>query len=378
MADLKHGALRVLHRFEKFVDRQWRRRLGREAPVHIAAYRGHGTARELRLKGRVLAGKPPEPATQADTRWTNLQAMYRRFTSREIPGARVCAHFRGATRRVFTDEEGYFEITLRPEEACPEDRLWHSVDLWLATDGRPRLGGVEATGQVLVPPPSCAFGVISDVDDTIIKTGAGKFATMLRTTMFGNARTRLPFEGVAAFYEALQRGAGGKARGPGGASNPIFYVSSSPWNLYDFLVDFMDVQGIPAGPLFLRDLGIDETKFIQTSHRAHKLGRIERLLNTYPDLPFLLIGDSGQKDPEIYRQAMQDFPGRIQAVYIRDVTAEARRTEVQALAREVEAQHADLLLVPDTEAAAEHAAERGFINPDALPDIRTEKAKDSA
>lgn len=370
MVDLKRGALRALHRFETFLDRQWRRRRDQEVPVHIVAYRGHGVQSELRLKGRVLAGKPAEEATQADTSLDNFRAMYRRFTSREMPGVRVAAAFGGVTRRAFTDEEGYFDLTLRLPEPAPADRLWHSVDLWLVPDARPRLRGVEDTAQVLVPPPGRTFGVISDVDDTVIKTGAANFMAMLRTTMFGNARTRLPFEGVAAFYEALQRGASGAE------NNPIFYVSSSPWNLYDFLIHFMDVNGIPAGPLFLRDLGLDETKFIQTSHRDHKLGCIERLLQAYPDLPFLLIGDSGQKDPEIYRQAMQDFPGRIEAVYIRDVTAEARRAEVQALAREVEAQRADLLLVSDTEAAAEHAAERGFIAPDALPDIRVEKAKD--
>ena len=369
MREWSRSALRVLHRFEQFVDHQWRRRVGRPVPEHIVAYRGYGRTDVLRLTGRVLAGKPVEPAAASDSSFDNLRAMYRRFTSREVPGVLVRTRFGEAVQEVETNEEGYFEAALRPAMP-PNGRRWHEVDLTVIDHATGQPTGTRATGQVLVPPPESAFGVISDVDDTVIQTGAANFKNMLRTTMFGNARTRLPFKGVAAFYRALQRGT------TDAAHNPIFYVSSSPWNLYDFLADFMDVQGIPAGPIFLRDLGLDDDKFIKTSHRLHKVGCIERLLRMYPERPFLLIGDSGQKDPEIYRQIMQDFPGRIRAVYIRDVADEARRTEVQALALEVQAQHAELLLVADTEVAAVHAAERGFIDPGALGAIRAEKKAD--
>ena len=70
---------------------------------------------------------------------------------------------------------------------------------------------------------------------------------MAKLTLLHNAHTRLPFEGVAGFYQALQRGRDGEAY------NPVFYVSNSPWNLYDLLEDFLDVHGIPRGPLLLRD-----------------------------------------------------------------------------------------------------------------------------
>jgi phosphatidate phosphatase APP1 len=81
----------------------------------------------------------------------------------------------------------------------------------------------------------------------VLQSSVTNFLKMARMVLLGNAHTRLPFEGVAAFYRALQRGASG------GEFNPIFYVSNSPWNLYDLLEDFMDVHGVPAGPLFLRD-----------------------------------------------------------------------------------------------------------------------------
>jgi len=95
---------------------------------------------------------------------------------------------------------------------------------------------------VLVPSGAATFGVISDLDDTVIQSRITSFLHAVRTVMLGNARTRLPFPGVSAFYQALERG------GDGARTNPIFYVSSSPWNIHDIIADFMDIQRIPRGP----------------------------------------------------------------------------------------------------------------------------------
>ena len=184
---------------------------------------------------------------------------------------------------------------------------------------------VEVRGRVLVPPPSSTFLVISDIDDTILPTGATRTATLVRTTLLGNSRTREPFVGMADFYQALVRGTSGEE------ANPVFYVSSSPWNLYDFMVDFMTTHGLPAGPISLRDLGVDRHTFIQGRHEDHKLTEIRTILETYPHLPAVLVGDIGQHDPEIYGAIAAEYPGRIRAVYLRDVGAD-RDQERRALA----------------------------------------------
>jgi phosphatidate phosphatase APP1 len=272
-----------------------------------------------------------------------------------------------------TDPEGYFEVTLRPTQDVPTGRLWHDVELELVEEGKLAGVSVVATGEVMIPDPAkAAFGVISDVDDTILKTGATNLLRMARITFLNNARTRLPFKGVAALYQALQRGASGTAE------HPLYFVSSSPWNLYDLLVDFCEVHDIPRGSFMLRDLGIDREKFIKSGHHSHKLEQIERILRFYPDLPFILIGDSGQQDPEIYRQVVEDFPERILAIYIRDVSEDARDGDMQALIEEVAQKNIPMALVPDSIAAAEHAAARGFLSHDALPAIRQETAEDKA
>jgi len=136
------------------------------------------------------------------------------------------------------------------------------------------------------------------------------------------------------------------------------------------LEDFLNVHGVPDGPLFLKDW----SPSVLGKHRTHKLGIIRALLGTYPELPFVLIGDSGQEDPEIYHQAVREHPGRIRAIYIRDVAAARRKVEVPAIAKEVRNLGVEMVLVPDTAAAAEHAAAKGLIAPDAVPEIQAASA----
>lgn len=372
MPRIKQVLHRVALRAEETFDAlryRGRRRLGRIGPLRIVAYLGHGTRRDLYLKGRVLEERKIRPAHARDSAWQNVRMMIRRFRSNEIPGAHVHVHHDAAAAEVVTDHEGYFQAHLRPAVPLPTDRMWHRVQLRLAGPTAERYGAVTSVGQVQVPSGDAAFGVISDIDDTVLQTGAMSFWQMAQVTMLHNAHTRLPFDGVAAFYRALQQGPERQA------CNPVFYVSSSPWNLYDLLVDFFEIQNLPAGTLFLRDLGLETGQFIKSSHGAHKLLQIERILSTYPDLPFILIGDSGQKDPEIYLQAVQAHPGRIRAVYIRDVAGGLRARRVNEIAEEVRRHGPDLVLAEDTAAAARHAARKGYIAPDALPGVLTRRVR---
>jgi phosphatidate phosphatase APP1 len=182
-----------------------------------------------------------------------------------------------------------------------------------------------------------------------------------------NARTRKPFEGVAAFYRALHQGASGSE------GNPIFYVSKSPWNLYVPLVEFLELQGIPAGPLLLRDYG----KHLLFAPDRHKEHGIARILATYPKLKFVLIGDSGEEDPEIYSEIVRRFPDRIRVIYIRSVHRDpARLAAIDRLIVEVKHTGCQLVLTPDSEFAATHAAGEGLIAPAALARIRRDRAAD--
>lgn len=362
-------------RVEMRIDRarfRLRQRLNLVRPVRIAPYRGHGNGREVFLRGRVIEDRKVRRALESDSRWQNLTAAYKRIFSGKVPGARVAAQFAGGHQQVTTDEEGYFECAFTCPEPLSGEALWHAMNLRLLDAVVPGQGPVEARGEVLVPGPRCQFGVISDIDDTIVRTNATQLLRMIRLTLFNNAHTRVPFEGVAAFYRALQQGRGGHGE------NPIFYLSSSPWNFYDLLEHFMEVHDLPDGPIILRDFGLEEDRLFKSSHRAHKVTEIKNLMHLYERLPFILIGDSGQHDPEIYREVVEQFPGRVLAIYIREVTASApRRAALEALAADVGRAGVEMLRVPDTAAAARHAVARGYIDADALQAVRARARKDT-
>ena len=337
---------------ESNADRLMRaRRLARARTLEleIIAYRGFGTPGLVMAGGRVLARKTLLRASDRESVWQNLLASYQRLASAEVPGARLTASFHGTSVELTTDEEGYFHLSLALDPPLESTTLWHPVSFDLI-EPIPPGAKVTATGAILIPPVDARYGVISDLDDTVIQTGATSRIQMLRTTLLQSARTRRSFEGVAAFYQALHSG-----------KNPIFYVSSSPWNLYDVLTEFLSIQGFPDGPLFLGDFGFDEHKWLHLSHDEHKHQQIQRVFETYPDLPFVLIGDSGQKDPEIYLDVVRTDPGRVLAVYIRDVTTPARDAEVQEIARRVSELGVEMALVTDTSEAEKHARLRDLI-----------------
>ncbi|MEO7136677.1 MAG: phosphatase domain-containing protein, partial [Gemmatimonadales bacterium] len=332
-------------------------------PYHIVGYRGYAANGRALLLARVLQNEGLLDPDPSHSKLRNLVAMLKRLESDPLPFARVVAGLPGGDRELIADDEGFIRSWVDLETA--PRRGWGSIRLDLAnSDGIPGVG--EAL--YLTPPDSAAYGVISDMDDTILQSHVTDFIRAARMVLLENARTRLPFPGVAAFYRALEKG------GTGGEGNPIFYVSSSPWNLYDVIEDFLEAQQIPAGPLLLRDWDLGPAVL---RNAGHKDGVIREILATYPSLPFILVGDSGQEDPEIYADIVASHPGRVLAVYIRSVRKNPEdSTVIRDLAERVSQAGSTLVLADDTLAAARHAAAHGWIRDEALDEIGEEKRAD--
>lgn len=327
-------------------------------------YTGYANDSRLIVRGRVIRARKttlPEPHTSG---WRNFVALARLMNSAPVSSATVCAHFRSRDHQAVTDREGYFEFKIALDRRLERDV---EIDLRLvapsAADGQP----IVARAAICVPPVSARFGVISDIDDTIVWTHVGNRRRMLWTLVRTNAATRKPLAGVAALYRALHEGTAGDE------GNPIFYVSSSPWNLYTPLVDFLRINGVPRGPVFLKDWG-RHTLYEWRDHGTHKLASIREIMAAFAHLPFILVGDSGEQDPEIYREIVREFPGRIAAIYIRSVSAgPARCAEIGRIADEVRVVGSNLLLVTDSETAAIHEARVGRIGHDRLEHVRLDE-----
>ncbi|MTB53627.1 App1 family protein [Lewinella sp. W8] len=344
----------------KLAHREWddlvdRLNWGADKPVTTANYVGFGREDYLFLTGRVLRDRGIR-RTERDDLLDNLVNNFKRFNSREIRGAEVEIRWGDHVFSRTTDDEGYFQV----EHHCPPDAevasthaLWQEAEIEVVST--PQNGTINATFHAdVVVPTEAEFGVISDIDDTILQTDVTsrlKLKMMLHT-LLKNAGNRFAFNGVADFYRQLQLGQDGEG------FNPFFYVSNSPWNLYDLLRDFLHLNHLPRGPILLRDFGLP-TENVVMEFRNHKDAMARRILKVYPELPFILVGDSGEHDTDIYLRIAQDFPGRILAIYIRDVQHERRAARIRKLIDE--ASGVEVHLVADYAEASAHARAKGWI-----------------
>lgn len=338
----------------------------------VVLYRGFGWGSRAYVQGRALEEKSIAPAELTHSRLRNLRAMLQRAEADPLPHAVIRVTAGTSTQDFEADDEGFFSGWMpsgMPRRLDPE---WVEIHAELISTGRrvPSLTR-ESAGVAYFPLTPPEYLVISDIDDTVLQSRVTNFLRAAQTLAFGNARTRLPFPGVARFYQALRRGRGTHGR------NPVFYVSSSPWNLHDVITQFLELQEIPLGPVMLRDLDIGLSVLSHRRHHDHKGTHIRRVLDTYPRVPVVLIGDSGQQDPEIYSGIVKDYPSRVTSIYIRNVTMNEERADaINRLAQDVVAAGSSLVLADDTLAAARHAVESGLIPAAALDAIREEKKAD--
>ncbi|UVW26869.1 App1 family protein [Massilia sp. H6] len=331
-------------------------------------YLGFGNGRRVWIKGRLLDEVAFREQSGADSGWANLIALYRRLESDEVAHSRVLAHVDGKSHEAVTDRGGYFAFDITLD--APLAGGWHRIGLEFPEHLQPDGQVLRAEAEVMVPAASARFGIISDIDDTVLWTNVTNKLNMALMLARTNAHTRKPFKGVAAFYRALRDGAGGAE------NNPLFYVSSSPWHLFGPLTDFLRLQDIPLGPLMLRELSVRQVIKLN-EHGSHKLEQIERILDFYPEMQFILVGDSGEQDPEIYTEVVRRHPKSVRMIYIRNVNPDPSRIDaLDRLIDEVSTTGTQLVLSPDSVFAASHAAAEGLIAVDRLPSVRSDKRQD--
>ena len=288
--------------------------LARKRPIAIAAYNGFRNEHAMELQVRVLR-RTPEPG-ERPSRPGKFLYLLRLYASHEVSGVRVRLRYGALTAEGISDDEGFarFELQLPQPRAMPLHTAWEPCRLEL-----PDIAGSEPVeAAILAPGTDNRIAVISDIDDTIIETGAHRFTRNWRRLILQMPEDRLAVDGASDFYAQL-----GGVQPERGARRAFFYVSSSPWNLYGFLMRFMRLQGLPEGPMLLRDWSLSLRTLGRSSHGAHKRASIARILGFYPHLRFVLIGDDTQGDAEAYADAVSGYPGRVEAVLIRTTSPAA-------------------------------------------------------
>lgn len=340
------------------VKHRFRDKMGLDGDWHIVLYHGFASQRAVRVEGRVLQDRNIA-VRQQDSYFTNVLNTYKRLGSREAPHAEVSVSVFGHSAELVTDDDGYFQVDIPHELEEVPIRSAASARL-LSHEPYDR----EFVGSIFGAGPDSRLAVISDVDDTILVTGAVSLRQMARWTFLHNAYSRRRIAGVGAWYRAIQQGADRKQH------HPVFYVSSSPWNFFDLIDHFIQLNRIPLGPLLLRDYGIDNRKLVIEPHGRHKTKRCEELFAAYPDHQFLLIGDAGQEDAFIYCDLIRNFPNRIKVAFIRAVN---RNKQAETVRREIESARKEglpIFYIQDSTEGAEICRELGIVNDDQVAEIR--------
>jgi phosphatidate phosphatase APP1 len=337
------NAQRLLVALERAWDgaRLRRRRSGTPAHFRIEPYIGHGGPEGAVVRGRVLDNPMAAEAVDGEGVGDAVRRTIRHFLTDELPGVPLLVTVGGTTVETVTDTEGYFLVRVPSTDASQSP--WARGTVELRGDYRGVTGRHAAPVDVRVPSTDARFGIVSDVDDTILQTGVQRVGRMILQTFTGSSLTRTPFPGAAELYRDLA-----------GGVNPVFYVSSSPWNLHSFLVGFLRHRGFPLGPVLLRDL------LGSWRGREQKHDRIREVLDLHPDLSFVLLGDSGEHDPEIYADIVREYPGRIIAVYIREVRLDPGDGRVEKVS-DAWAPDVPFVLAADTEAVRRHARGLGLL-----------------
>ncbi len=322
-------------------------------PALVIPFRGFGSAERIWLQGRVLRDRRIVVSPH-DSVWRNLSNNYKRFGSLKIPGALLDVHVGSNQFHLVTDNKGYFQYYGPLPQTLPQQTNgWAKYDIHLLGT-LAEVFDYRCNGEILLP-GNASFGIISDIDDTVIKTGLTSLLKLkaVYLTLAKNAFGRQAFQTVAGFYRALQAGPDGACR------NPVFYVSNGPWNLYDLLTDFLELNDLPKGPILLRDFSLSRRRLLSPPAN-HKPESIARIIQTFPHLPFVLIGDSGERDTDVYMDIARSFPGRILGIFIRDVEIPGRTLRIRRLIDEARGEIL-MHIIKNYREAARFAQELGWI-----------------
>jgi phosphatidate phosphatase APP1 len=291
-APVPHRAARIEDALHEVVER-WVRRRGWLST--IVPYTGYGAPGWVRVMGRIMVTRPDgRPRKRLDK-----VRGWRSFTTVSAKDAPFVVEVAGKRYEAHADRGGFIDLTVDADL----EPGWRTVRL--ATPG-----GGEVAAPVRIVDPTVRFGLISDIDDTVMVTRLPRPLLAGWNTFVLDEHARAAVPGMAVLYERLV------SAHPGA---PVLYLSTGAWNVAPALNRFLSRHLYPAGPLLLTDWGPQKDRFFR-SGKQHKLAALERLARELPWVRWLLVGDDGQHDPEIYRTFAVSHPEHVAAVAIRHLS----------------------------------------------------------
>jgi len=328
--------------------------------VSVKIYHGYGHTHNLVVYGHVFKYRASTKQVFSNNLLVNILHLLKLFVLKPFPFTKVRLHFNGDVIDQTTEYDGFFKFEWSATENV--DAGWHQVKVEALGENGTVIA--DSWGKIYVPHIT-QYAFVSDIDDTIMVSHSATIGRRLRELLIKNPHTRKTFKDAGLHYELLAF-----SHTSPDQPNPFFYVSSSEWNLYDYLVETFRFNQLPEGAFLLNQIK-RWRNLIRTGKTGHegKLLRVMRILDAFPNQRFVFFGDNSQQDPEIYTSIAARYPDHIEAIYIRNVRPE-NFSSARSRLEKAELQGIKTCLFSESSEAILHSRKNGLISLDEIEGVK--------
>lgn len=317
----------------------------------LKLYRGYANEQELIVMGHVFRPTKKKDYTFQKKKFRNAFSIISLYKLKTESNVDVYLEHNNTTIHTKTLNDGYFKFCIRLDQNIGFG--WIDYEVYYFQKNKKII-----SKDKFIRPKKGNLGIISDIDDTLLESYTLNPLKKIYSILFKNVNTRKIFEDVVPHYQALSV----SGRENSEELNAFFYVSSSEWNLYNFIIKFHEIHKLPKAVLLLKDIKTSLFDFFGKSRNAHnhKFEKIKHILEFYPNLKYVLIGDDSQDDPYLYETISKIFPVTVKAVYIRK-TGKHEKEKVAQIMKNLESLNIAVCYFSHSREAIAHSKKIGLI-----------------
>ncbi|MEO8240357.1 MAG: App1 family protein [Flavobacterium sp.] len=315
----------------------------------LQLYRGYANEQELIVMGHVF--KTLYDYDFQKKNFKNATSIVNLFRIKTIKNFDVYLKYENQEIHTKTLDDGYFKFCIPLEKESHFGWIEYEVSIKHKTE-------IITVKGSFIRPHKGNLGIISDIDDTFLISHTRNIFRKIYILLFKNVNDRKVFKDVVPHYQALSSA----GRNNKEEQNAFFYISSSEWNLYSFIVKFTKIHELPRAVILLKDIkrGVTDFFFSGRGNHNHKFDKIKHVLEFYPNLKYVLLGDDSQHDPFLYEQICKIFPVTVKAVYIRQ-TGKHKKEETKNILKNLETLEVSVCYFKNSSEAILHSKSIGII-----------------
>lgn len=315
----------------------------------LQLYRGYANEQELIVMGHVF--KTLYDYDFQKKNFKNATSIVNLFRIKTIKNFDVYLKYEGQEIHTKTLDDGYFKFCIPLKKESHFGWIEYEVSIKHKNE-------IITVKGSFIRPHKGNIGIISDIDDTFLISHTRNIFRKIYILLFKSVNDRKVFKDVVPHYQALSSA----GRNNKDEQNAFFYISSSEWNLYRFIVKFTKIHQLPRAVILLKDIkrGITDFFFSGRGNHNHKFDKIKHVLEFYPNLKYVLLGDDSQHDPFLYEQICKIFPVTVKAVYIRQ-TGKYKKETTKIILKNLEDLEVSVCYFKDSSEAILHSKSIGII-----------------